>query len=152
MSKRTIFYTTDYSDVPLIKLRYKDTEFYAILDSGSESTLIDRRFVEKLELEPSKTDISVSYIGFGGVSDMPLSNVNLHCSVTDDAGSSSYPIKINATLSDLSAIQAYFDKWNEEKISVPLLIGSDTLAWIEATIDFENQMFSFYEDTDEQDR
>ena len=141
MTKRTIFYTTDYSDVPLIKLRYKDTEFYAILDSGSESTLIDRRFAESLELEPSKTDISVSYIGFGGVSDMPLSNVKIPCSVTD--GSESYPVTIDATLSDLSAIQAYFDKWNEEKILVPLLIGSPTLAWLEATIDYGNHLFSF---------
>ena len=148
MTKRTIYYTTDYSDVPLIKLRYKDTEFYAILDSGSESTLIDRRFAEKLKLEPSKTDISVSYIGFGGVSDMPLSNVSLRCL----AGPDDYPVDISATLSDLSAIQAYFDKWNEEKICVPLLIGSDGLASMEATIDFENKLFSFYEDTYEQDR
>ena len=144
MPRRTIFYTTDYSDVPLIKLRYKDTGFYAILDSGSEATLMDRRFAESLELEQKSEDISVTYVGFGGTANAPLSNVSLSCSVVD--GSESYPVTIDATLSDLSAIQAYFDKWNNDNIVVPLLIGSDMLARIEATIDFENQLFSFYED------
>jgi hypothetical protein len=151
MTKRTIFYTTDYSEVPLIKLRYKDTEFYAILDSGSEATLIDRQFAEKLGLEPSETDISVSYTGFGGVSDVPLSNVSVKCFATDDIFPQ-YPMTIDATLSDLSAIQLHFDKWNDEKILVPVLIGIDTLTKIEATINFEDKLFSFYGEKDEQDK
>lgn len=144
MSKRTIFYTTDYSDVPLIKLRYKDTEFYAILDSGSDVTLVDRHFAEDFELEQSEEDVSVTYVGFGGTANAPLSNVSVSCSVVDD--NESYPVDIKATLSDLSAIQMYFDKWNDEKILVPMLIGSDGLTRMEATIDFENHLFSFYED------
>ena len=144
MSKRTIFYTTDYSDVPLIKLRYKDTEFYAILDSGSDITLVDRRFAEDLGLEQNEEDVSVTYVGFGGTANAPLSNVSIQCSVVD--GNELYPVSIDATLSDLSAIQMYFDKWNDEKILVPMLIGSDGLTRMEATIDFENHLFSFYED------
>ena len=144
MSKRTIFYTTDYSDVPLIKLKYKDTEFYAILDSGSDVTLVDRHFAEDLGLEQSEEDVSVTYVGFGGTANAPLSNVSVQCSVVD--GNEYYPISIDATLSDLSAIQMYFDKWNDEKILVPMLIGSDGLTRMEATIDFENHLFSFYED------
>lgn len=144
MSKRTIFYTTDYSDVPLIKLKYKETEFYAILDSGSDATLIDKRFVENLGLEQSEEDVNVTYVGFGGTANAPLSNVSISCSVID--GNDSYPVDIEATLSDLSAIQMYFDKLNDEKILVPMLIGSNVLVHLEATIDFENHLFSFYED------
>lgn len=147
MNKNTIKFNTDYSNTPLIKLKSNETEFYALVDSGSDSTLVDSEFITEQQIDQETTDLVETYIGFNGSSDFPISYSNIECVIVGD--DADYPININATISNLSAIQAYFDKWSDGEILVPLIIGSDTLTKMQATIDFKTNTFSFYTDGDE---
>lgn len=148
-TKYTVPFITDYSDVPLVKMKHGGTEFYAIIDTGSESTLVDKKFVQSNDLNVTTSDNNMSYVGFGGSveSGEPVSSVAFSCSIVGE--SDDYPICINATLTDLSPIQAYFDKWTGGEVNVPMLIGSDTLIDVDAIIGFDKKQFTFYTDKDE---
>lgn len=147
-TKYTVPFTTNYSDAPLIKLRQGDLEFYALVDTGSESTFIDKAFTGDMTVVQGNYKTDVTYVSFTGSSTAPYTNVQMKCLAVGE--SSEYPLTIDATLSDLSPIQSYFDKWTGGEVKVPVLLGSDTLIKNEAIIDFARKSFSFHDKINEE--
>lgn len=148
-TKYTVPFITDYSDVPLVKMKHGGTEFFAIIDTGSESTFVDKKFVQSNDINVTTSESNMSYVGFGGEvkSEELTSMVEFNCSIVGKFRD--YPICVNATLTDLSPIQSYFDKWSGGVVNVPMLIGSDTLMKVDATIGFDKKQFTFYTDDNE---
>ena len=137
----TVAFIDKYSIAPLIELDYKGKRIYALLDSGSEQTLVDRKFIEEQGVSTTESDETMTLTGFNGHRNLNVNTVHLDLIATP--GALDFPV--DAQISDLSVIQNYFDKWTDSSVRVPLLIGSDTLSKIDATIDFEDKLFTWRE-------
>ena len=148
-TKYTVPFTTNYSDAPLIKLRQGDLEFYALVDTGSEQTLIDSHFGGDMSdvQDGQKEDITiVGYSGPHTEGSHPIAKIK--CMVIGNA--EEYPVTITAELSDLSPVQGCFDRRTGGEVIMPMIIGSDTLIKNEAIIDFAQKSFSFYDKINEE--
>ena len=138
----TVAFVDKYSIAPLIELDYNGKRIYALLDTGSEQTLVDRKFIEEQGVSTTESDETMTLTGFNGHRNLNVSTVHFDCVAPP---LTMYDFPVDAQISDLSVIQTYFDKWTDGSVKVPLLIGSDTLSKIDATIDFEDKLFTWRE-------
>ena len=136
-------YTDEYSLIPLIKFNRNGQDYYALIDTGSESTLIDGSFVESEELDIITSDKTRTLTGLVGKKEEQINTVQIDCTIDSK---DNVVLPVTALLSDLSMIQSYFDKWTGGEVIVPILIGSDTLTKLNAKIDYENKLFTFDDD------
>lgn len=142
---------TNYSDAPLIRFIYNDNEYYALVDTGSEQTLIDRKFAEDNKLETIKEqDDTVTLHGLSGDSSSPYRHVSLDVDLGVRLPKNYSKFKLFGLLTDLRVIQTQFDKRTDEGIKVPVLLGSDLLSLMKAKIDFKDGWFKYNNDISSQ--
>lgn len=124
------------SKIPVVSIILENgDETYALLDSGSESTLIDKDFIldNKSVFKVKRPKAKVSYIGLSNTSELPVVNAETMVKF----GNNDESIKIFGEVFEFKFICSSFKE--TYNCSPKILIGSDTLETYNAKIDFENE-------------
>ena len=128
------------SKVPVIKLRLGDEELHALVDTGSESTLMDEKLKENKKIKIKDLEHDMSFVGLNGQTEnkriFVLSGKFFH----EDA-----EIKIGGISADLSGISAHLKKNYGTDIQISALLGCDFLDCYRAVVDFDNHELVLYE-------
>lgn len=123
------------SDIPVIRMSLDDTDAYAIVDTGSEMTVFDEKFLEGLEkVKIKELDGTVGFSGIDGSSNVPKRCARLKARFPGDNGNSYASGKINGLAYDLSGISKKLG------VKVSAIIGGDTLRQFNARIDCKQRV------------
>ena len=125
-------------DVPIIEFHIGNGDYYAIVDTGAESTIFDSSLKKSLNVNKN---IEISIVGVSGESEPQkivsatskvwMKNDSGHIFITDVTG----------YISDISHLSEHFIPDNEKKISA--IFGSDMLNNLNAKIDFTKRIVNF---------
>ena len=123
------------TDVPIIKFSLTDSSVYfAIVDTGSESTVMDEKFVkDNAELFQIASRHTMSLIGVSGGSVHTVEHVsatfvfeNRRC-------------MISGITSDLSELNKSACAFCDCELNISVIIGCDTLTQLGSIIDFNDK-------------
>lgn len=133
------------SDVPVVHFTLQDgTNVYALVDTGSEMTLFDRKFVEqhKESFGIVQTADKVNLIGLSAKRAFHVVSVSTVLHAEEDE--LALPV-FDAMLFDLAHLTDTLRKnsgWEEDK-AIVLVLGADILKNIDAKINFKNKTLSW---------
>lgn len=129
------------SKVPVVKLNLGDRELFALVDTGSESTLFDKNLDGINGIKKKELDHDMSFVGLQGKADdfkvVVLRGTFRH---GDDK------VKIGGISADLSTIGEHFKRNYNSDITISMLLGSDFLKEHNARIDYRNNTLSIETD------
>lgn len=126
-------------DIPVVEITLHDGGTgFAIVDSGSESTLFDIDFVKnhKKGFKITKTNKKISIIGLLAQKEMDIINLDTEISM----GYGFIPVT-GAIVARLSGLAGQALKDSEKKICC--LLGSDALREMKADINYRTNTFSY---------
>lgn len=131
--------------VPMVRIFLPDgTGGWAILDSGSESTLLDKEFAKKHKefFKFKKTRDKINFVGIDSKS--PHHIVNATGSIAFYEDTEIFFHKMEAIVSDLSNVTSHTKENFDVEISA--IIGSDFLKEINAEINYPEQVMYMDDD------
>lgn len=122
------------SKVPVIKITVGDRDLYALLDTGSESTLMDENLVKEGAVKSKKIDRKISFVGLGGGSE----KIDITIASDDFQVTKEDKIHIAGISTDMSRIASHFRESYGSEIVLSAVLGCDFLDSYNAVIDFDN--------------
>lgn len=126
------------SKVPVVSLRIGDRDIYALLDTGSESTLIDEILLNVAKSRKLKK--ALSFTGINGETEKKQVVV-----ITDNfLLSTGQEIHLAGIASDLSAISTHFKSAYNSAVVISAVLGCDFLETYDVKIDFEEHVIELY--------
>lgn len=127
--------------VPMVRIFLPGgTAGWAIVDTGSESTLVDKEFVKnnKELFKTEHTRDKINFIGIDSKSSSPHPIVNLEGSIAFYQDQKEiFFHKIEAILSDLSTVSGYTKQ--NYGVEPSAILGSDFLQTIHAEVNYPEQ-------------
>ncbi len=149
MNKITVPIYYCKSRIPLVVFFLKDKPFVAILDTGSEQTMVDCRMKDE-GMSTSKTDIETKFIGVGGKS-AATSVENVSDVITfSSKESEKRQVRLRGMLFDLSEISEAFRRKSGKDVRISAIIGADFLKAKGASIDFGSRTITFNYENNQQ--
>lgn len=133
----TIKFENTKRNVPIVRFSLgADKEYYAILDTGSESTLFDMYFIkeEKENISINIPEEKMSIVGVSSSNEVPLINVSVPICFEGRAVCTA-----NGLVLDMSHITKEFPESMGNSFKISALFGSDVLDAISAKVDFEKK-------------
>lgn len=133
-------------EVPIVEFKLGDgTKGYALIDTGSESTIINAGFSakNKKQIKVRKTKNNMDLVGLKETLMPKVINANceLYFAHSDDTLNA---LKIsNALVVDLSSLSEYLQQERDLMFPIDIIIGCDTLTKTQAEIDFSTHTFIF---------
>jgi len=126
--------------VPIIKFKISgnDCWFYGIIDTGSESTVIDDGFVDKHKerfVITPKHDMSL--IGLGGDAKYEIRDVSSNFVFNGNK------CMVSGITSDLREFNKQVKQFCDNKLNISVIFGSDMLYQLNTLIDFKNKKVKF---------
>lgn len=124
-------------NAPIVKIKIDDgIEGYAVIDTGSEFTVFDKRFVKRNRkvFEVAKNNSEFRTISLDGQSE-PITFASASSKITFD--NSTKTCLVNGIISDLSAIIDHVHEQCGKEYNIIMLIGYDILSEIRAVIDLD---------------
>ena len=132
------------SKVPVVKLNLGDREFFALVDTGSESTLMDRELAGVDGIKEQKRDSEMSFVGIQGrTEDRRISILRGKFQYEESE------IRIAGISADLSTIGEHFKRSYGSDIAISMLLGCDLLEIYNAVVDFDEHMLYLYNKNNE---
>ena len=125
------------SKVPLIVFEIGDKKYYAILDTGSEITLISDKLKDIINIVDS--DLQTSFTGVGGSTE--YQNVKQGCSniILKDKDDEVVTAVIGGAFYNLKSVSSHFKDKSGEFIDISAIIGGDFLKHYEAKINYKEK-------------
>ena len=132
------------SEVPVVKFMLSNgTSAYAIIDTGSESTLFDFQLIKenKNEFPLNKTRSKINFVGLQDSSETALINTSPTLRFLNKENNSDYlSVKVeNGIVLNLSNINEHLKRQDNTNISISSVLGSDLLTSLNAKIDYKNK-------------
>ncbi len=129
--------------IPLVTFRLGDgTEGSALVDSGSESTMIDLKFVKehKKLFKITKTNLQIEQIGFSGKSTTRIVKLTTSVFMKTFRGKKFFrSLFKDAMLTDLSSVnKGLAESRNMGENAVQAILGSVILKKLQAEINYRN--------------
>ena len=128
--------------IPFVTFRLADgTEGTALVDTGSESSVIDKAFVKahKKQFQIEITDKKIEQIGFYGKSFVHIIKLTAPLFFKTYRGRKWFRSKItDALLSDLSPLNQSIAETNKIENAVQAVFGSDLFKALQAEINYQN--------------
>ena len=140
MKKYTLPFIQSKSILPFVKLTSPEgKEIYALVDSGSESTLINKSFKKDYPgiIQSSTVIGKTKMTGFAGEKEMVLLQAEAKVPMLTDKGEAS-SIEFKGYVDDLTTLSSHVSKIYGVEWSFSILIGSDPLCSLKAKIDYSN--------------
>ena len=138
MKKFILPFIQSKSAIPIVKITSTDgNDIYALVDSGSESTLINKSFKKDYPgIIQSWTVIGkTTMTGFAGEREWVLVQANVKIPMITDKGEVS-TIEFNGYFDDLTTLASHIKKNCGIEWNISILIGSDALRSLKARIDY----------------
>ncbi len=135
MKNNKIQFASTHTTVPIALFRtVTGSTGYAIIDTGSESTLFDVEFMKnnRKAFTVRKTKSKINFIGVNDKSEHPILNVSGTVMFADDT-----PFKIKGMVADLTSIRNHIKQ--KLSLDVAAVFGSDFLKTAGAEIKFNDQ-------------
>ena len=130
------------SKVPVVKLKLDDRELFALIDTGSESTLFDESLREIEGIKVRELNSDMSFVSLQGKTDDRRISI-----FSGEFKSRRSKIMIAGIGADLSSISHHFKKSYNSDIVISILLGCDFLDTYEAVIDFDNHKITLNNET-----
>lgn len=146
MRKYTLPFIKNKSLIPFVKLISPNgKDIYALVDSGSESTLINKSFKEDYPgiIQSSTVIGKTKMAGFAGDREITLIQTRAKFPMITDKGEVS-AIEFKGYIDDLATLSSHISKVYGIEWSFSILIGSDTLRSLGAKIDYSNKALVLY--------
>jgi hypothetical protein len=138
--KVKIPFVKNKSAVPVIRVRLNNgKEGYAVVDTGSESTMFDMQFVKKNKnyFEIQTTDSKMNLIGMSSSAEVPLIRATTHLRFRESPDAD---VKANGLVVDLSHLTDNVGR------QVAMIIGSKLLAQVRGKVNYDRRYLSVYYD------
>ena len=146
MDKFTLLFVDYSSVIPIVRFALKDgKEIYAIIDSGSESTLVDKKFKKQYLGIIQSTNIlgKMKAMGIGGEKEMVVMETIARIPMKTDKGEDG-AIEIKACVDNLSTLVDHMKRMHNIPWEFSLLIGGDTLRVLSSRIDYRKKTVTFF--------
>ena len=140
MERKTVPLRFCKSRVPLVTFRLAGEEHYAIIDTGSEISIIDESLRDKIKTK--EIDAETNFIGVNGSSGyrnlvQGASRISLGTNVGEEL-----EVVLAGMVSYLDAVSSHFRDKNGEFIPIAALIGGDFLKHYKAMVNYQNDTLS----------
>jgi hypothetical protein len=127
------------SKVPVIKLKLGDEDFYALLDTGSESTLLDRKLQENKNIKKKELEHEMTFVGLNGATEQ-----NKLAILTGEFLHGKHKIRISGLSTDLSSVSNHFKDSYGSDVVISAVLGCDFLEGYCANIDMEEHFVGLF--------
>lgn len=143
MRKIHIPFAEESSRIPLISFRIDSNHmYYALVDTGSESTLFDQNLKSDGNLTITPTDYKMSLIGLSGETcERRVMTADAILTIRDNMDTDN-EVEVEGILSDLSVVSESIMERYGKHINVSVVIGSDFLKANGAKIDYRKKMLT----------
>ncbi len=142
MKRITFPFVESDCKIPVIRFACGDNhELYALVDTGSESTLLEREVVEEYPKFKSKTRLTgiQSMVGVAGETKVEVTSALVHVGIETEESDGVY-LEFEGTICNLGNLQESFKKRFGRPIA--LLVGSDFMTRLDAKINMKNRSIS----------
>lgn len=143
MKQMTVPFRKTKVRIPLVEFSCGESDnLCAIVDTGSESTIFDTKFVKenKLVTDESKT---MTLVGLAGEGDeLTIYQINTFLSFTEDRKK----LSVEGISADLSSINDHIQKKHKEKTVVSVILGNDFLKKYKAKINYKAKELTLFYD------
>ena len=137
MTRKTIPLRFCKSKIPLVTFRLADEEHYAIIDTGSEISILGAQLKDKIDTREMEAETSL--VGVNGGSEY-RNLVQGACYATfKTSDDENIEMVVGGMMSDLKAISSHFMTKNGEYIPIAVIIGGDFLKHYNAKIDYKKK-------------
>ena len=132
------------SQLPFVWIKIHETDEWklAIVDSGSEITLMDREFADTLagcNFFKTRKEGEIHLEGIGGKTGKTTASPFICVASFTDTDGNERMLPLHGTITDLSSMKATMKQVCPAGDTV-MIIGSDTLHELKAKIDFKNKV------------
>ena len=137
MRKYTLPFHETKGIIPIVEVGMGDGKrFYAIVDTGSESTLIDKRFKKTFPgvVKSHKVVGKTNYHGISGEVETVLVEAVIQLPMKTVDGEAE-PLEMKCFVNDLSSLSAHYKKIYGFDGEFMMLLGSDVMRQLGAVID-----------------
>lgn len=125
------------SRIPLVNFRLAgDETYYALIDTGSETTLLDVALKDKVEVKSIEDE--GNFVGIGGSTEYKT----IEFADTSFILLGDIKLPFIGLMHDMTALSKHFKDKNKEYIRISAIIGSDLLKKHDAKIDYKNKTLS----------
>lgn len=140
MERKTVPLRFCKSRVPLVTFRLAGEEHYAIIDTGSEITMLDVGLKDKIKTR--EIDAETNLVGVNGESGYQnLLQGACHAELTTAEGETINVI-FGGMVHDLKAIDNHFKEKSEDYIPVSAIVGGDFLKHYKAMVNYQDDSLS----------
>lgn len=143
MERKTIPLRFCKSKVPLVTFRLAGEEHYAIIDTGSEITMLDIGLKEKIKTK--EIDTETNLVGVNGGSGYQNFLQGACKAELNTVEGETINTMFGGMVHDLKAISSHFKDKNGEYIKISALIGGDFLRHYQAKIDYKKKTITIDE-------
>lgn len=143
MERKTVPLRFCKSRVPLVTFRLAGEEHYAIIDTGSDLTMLDVSLKDKIKTK--EIDVEMSYVGVNGGSEYHKVVQGACKAEMITSENESVNVVFGGMMYDMKAISSHLESRNKERIKVSILIGGDFLKRYNAKIDYKKKTFTIDE-------
>lgn len=146
MMKFTLPFVPCTSVIPVVKFPIADDlEIYALVDTGSESTLVNKTIKTDYPgiIQSHKVLGKMTAVGIGGEKEMAVIEAVARIPAKSDKGDTG-DIEIIGMVNDLAALTAQMKKMHGVSWDLTMLIGGDTLSKLSARINYRTKTITFY--------
>lgn len=145
MTRRIIPLRFCKSKVPLVTFRLVDNDelYYAIIDTGSEISIINDSLRSKIKTKEINAETNL--VGVNGGTGYRNLTQGVCSIVFNDLNEENVNAVVGGMVSDLKAISSHFKNRNDEYISIAIIIGGDFLKHYNAKIDYKKKTLTINE-------
>ena len=142
MRRKKIKFSNQCQDVPVIKLTLGNgKDIYALVDTGSESTIIDKTTIKESKdlFHIIRKSEKTSFIGVAGNTEVPIVEASTTVTISGES------LNLNGIVMDLSHITK-----DSESIKLSVILGCHLLKELEAKLDFKDKSIMLNNDLSSQ--
>lgn len=143
MKRITLNFIDGDLHVPFVKFTSGGKDFYAILDTGAESTFVENRILNDFPeiIMKTKVEVQGSYASFTGDSTMDAILSEIQVGI-ETAGGEKACLDFEATLGDISFISEKVQKRFDYPVTLGMIAGMNFLKQHKAKLDIAKRTVS----------
>ena len=144
MERKTIPLRFCKSKVPLVTFRLAGEEHYAIIDTGSETTMLSNQLEEHLKTR--EIEGSGALVAMNGRNEYSKITQGVCRATLETEGGEQIQVVLGGLMYDLSAISSHFRHKNNQHIPIAAIIGGEFLKHYKTRIDYRDNTLSIETD------